>query len=104
MVRMHSSKGDNIQEIWARIGQVGGGGKNGARTSFEGPGFLLAIPDDFSSTSQRLIVIKFGYDTWDMPHWNISEGIFEKFPSFAPKNIKIDSVKHGPYSDQPTAY
>jgi len=68
--------------------------------------FSCGIRDDFSATFQRLIFTKFGHDTWIHVPSKIFVRNFRKvsvYWPFAPKNLKIEGVKHVPYSDEPTA-
>jgi len=67
--------------------------------------FLSAIQDDFSATSQRPIVAKFGHYTWIAVETQILDRNLLKVStqgSFSPKNLNLEGVKHAPHSEQAT--
>ena len=90
-------------KFWARSAKWGQNG--GLKSVPDACIFLLAIPDDFSATSQQPIFAKFGHNRWivgetqnlDRNSWKVSiQGLF------AHKTPNFERVKQVPHSEWAT--
>ena len=91
-----------IAKFWARSVKWG---KNwGARKCSRHRGFLSAIQDHFSATSQRPIFTRFGHDVNHGRNANIGNKFRKVFipGSFAPETPNLEGVKQAPHLEQAT--